>query len=147
MAVGQALPLDMLMYYDARPCGMNGLFKHETYEPLKGYYSFVAFDTLARLGTSVKTEYEKDGIYSCAATNGTDSAVVLTYYDEDDESENKMVELEIAGNSGKTVAEAYLLDENNDLTLVSKQYFTSEKFALIFDMKIHTSVLVKLVKA
>ena len=146
MSVGQALPLDMLMYYDARPCGMNGIFKHETYEPLKGYYSFVAFDALAKLGTSVKTEYEKEGIYSCAATNGTDSAAFLTYYDEDDESENKMVELEIAGNSGKTVAEVYLLDEDNDLTLLNKQYFTADKFTLVFDMKIHTSVLVKLFK-
>ena len=146
MAIGQALPLDMLMYYDARPCGMNGIFAHETYEPLKGYYSFVAFDALAKLGTSVKTEYEKEGIYSCAATNGTDSAVILTYYDEDDESENKMVELEIAGNCGKTMAEVYLLDEENDLKLISKQYFTTDKFALIFDMKIHSSMLIKLFK-
>ena len=27
MCIGQATPLDMLMYYDARPCGMNGIFE------------------------------------------------------------------------------------------------------------------------
>jgi hypothetical protein len=71
---------------------------------------------------------------------------MLTYYSEDDESENKMVELEIVGNAEKTAAEVYLLDEDNDLKLISKQYFTSNRFALIFDMKIHSSILVKLNK-
>ena len=146
MATGQALPLDMLMYYDARPCGMNGLFAHETYEPLKGYYSFVMFDNLVKLGTHVKSDYVTDDVYSCAATNGTDSAVMLTYYHEDDESENKTVELEIEGNRGNTRAEIYILDEDNNLKLLNKQYFTSEKFTLVLDMKIHTSVLVKLFK-
>ena len=147
MAIGQALPLDMLMYYDARPCGMNGIFAHETYEPLKGYYSFVMFDNLARLGRYAECEYHKDDVYTCAATDGKDGAVMLTYYSENDEAEAKTVELEIQGIAKKSKAEVYLLDENNDLKLVSYQYFTTDKFALILDMKIHSSYMIKVVEA
>ena len=145
MATGQALPLDMLMYYDARPCGMNGLFAHETYEPLKGYYSFVMFDNLVKLGKYAKCEYKKDDIYTCAATDGKNGAVMLTYYSENDDSEMKTVELEIQGNAKKSKAEVYLLDENNDLKLVSYHYFTTDRFALILDMKIHNSYMIKVV--
>lgn len=145
MATGQALPLDMLMYYDARPCGMNGLFAHETYEPLKGYYSFVMFDNLVKLGKYADCQYKSGDIYTCAATDGVDGCIMLTYYSENDEAEMQTVELEIIGNKKKSKAEIYVLDENNDLKLVSKHYFTTDKFALIFDMNIHTSVMVKLV--
>ena len=46
MCVGQNCGLDMLMYYDLRPCGMNGVFDFYTLKPLKGYYAFIAFSTL-----------------------------------------------------------------------------------------------------
>ena len=146
MSVGQALPLDMLMYYDARPCGMNGIFAHETYEPLKGYYSFVMFDNLVKLGKYAECEYMKDDIYTCAATDGKDGAIMLTYYSEDDESETKTVELEIQGNEKKSKAEVYILDEDNNLKLLSYQYFTTDKFALILDVKIHNSYMIKVVE-
>ncbi len=145
MSVAQALPLDMLMYYDARPCAMNGIFAPETYEPLKGYYSFVMFDNLAKLGKYAECDYSNNDIYACAATDGSDGAVMLTYYSDDDESENKMVELKIRANKQRSKAEVYILDEENDLKLVSYQYFTTDDFSLIFDMKIHSSVMVKIV--
>jgi len=147
MSIGQALPLDMLMYYDARPCGMNGLFAAGTYEPLKGYYSFVMFDKLVKLGKYAECEYKMDDVYTCAATDGKDGAVMLTYYSEDDTAEMKTVELEIKGNCTKSKAELYLLDENNDLKLMSYQYFTTDRFALILDMKVHTSVMIRVVEA
>ena len=49
----QSAPLDHLMYYDARPNGMNGLFAGITLEPMKGYYPFYAWARLADCGTQV----------------------------------------------------------------------------------------------
>ena len=146
MATAQALPLDMLMYYDARPCTMNGLFAHETYEPLKGYYAFVMFDNLVKLGKYAECEYKNGDVYTCAATDGTDGCIMLTHYSDNDDAETTTVELEILGNSEKCKASVYILDENNNLTLTSYQYFTSQKFALILDIPIHASTMVKLTK-
>ena len=49
----QSAPLDHLMYYDARPGGMNGLFDVTTLEPMKGYYPFYAWSRLVDCGTQV----------------------------------------------------------------------------------------------
>ena len=46
-------PLDHLMYYDARPFGMNGLFSYSSLEPMKGYYPFYAWSRLVDCGTQV----------------------------------------------------------------------------------------------
>ena len=58
----QAAPLDMLMYYDARVgCGMNGMFDPTSLLPLRGYYPFVAWRDLRRLGTEVATRCDEGG--------------------------------------------------------------------------------------
>jgi len=49
----QYAPLDHLMYYDARPVGMNGMFDMTTLEPMKGYYPFYAWARLLDCGTQV----------------------------------------------------------------------------------------------
>ena len=146
MAIGQALPLDMLMYYDARPCVMNGLFAPMTYEPLKGYYSFVMFDKLAKLGRYTECEYSKDDVYACAATNGDESGIMLTYYNENDDSEEKSVELEIESDSELSKAEVFILDKENNLAPRYYQYITSKKYALIINLKVHESAYVKITK-
>ncbi|MBQ4086215.1 MAG: hypothetical protein IJC54_06560, partial [Clostridia bacterium] len=47
MSVCQSIPMDMLMYYDARPCGMNGMFSTDFIcDCLKGYYPFRMFNEL-----------------------------------------------------------------------------------------------------
>lgn len=80
LTVGQDLPVDMLMYYDARVgCAMNGLFHNLTQAPLKAYYPFYAWDKLRKLGTQVKTtiDYVKNDerdpdncdIYAVSAAN------------------------------------------------------------------------------
>lgn len=86
MCVAQDSDLEMLMYYDARPCGMCGIFDTDTKAPIKGYYTFYQFKELRRLGTSVSIDVQKDQIYSCAATDGKDGAIFLTHYDDVDEA-------------------------------------------------------------
>ena len=53
MVAAQSSPVDMLMYYDARPRGMDGLFDAVTLWPMKGYYPFCAWAKLLDRGTQV----------------------------------------------------------------------------------------------
>ena len=147
MCIGQALPLDMLMYYDARPCAMNGLFEANTYKPLKPYYSFLAFRELARLGTQIKGEYEVGSIYSCAATNGEESAVVLTYYNEDDTLPAEEVKVSFKNAGGAKCVRCYVLDEEHDLSLTREEIFTAEQFSLYLQMPLHATVMIKIENA
>ncbi|MBR4895708.1 MAG: hypothetical protein IKZ41_04705, partial [Clostridia bacterium] len=146
MCTGQALPLDMLMYYDARPCVMNGMFEAETFRPLKGYYPFAAFRDLRALGTWIPTESADPDVYTCAATDGESLAVMLTNYNDRDDAPAKEISLRIEGVEGPCAAEVYLLDAEHDLTLLNTQYFDADSFALRLDLGLYSTVLVKVGK-
>ena len=147
MAAAQASPLDMLMYYDARPCGMNGLFHTDTLEPLKGYYSIKSFSELNDLGTHVKTE-QTDDVYSVAATNGSDGAILLTHFSDDDSTPADTLKLEIKNfpPCSAVKAEYYLLDKDHDMTLVREETFTAGDFCAYLELPVFTSYLVKFKK-
>ncbi|MBQ7336801.1 MAG: hypothetical protein IJW92_10055 [Clostridia bacterium] len=85
MLYAQNSPVDMMMYYDARPGGFNGLFDYYTKRPLKGYYPFVMWSKLCELGTAVATANDNPNVAAVAA-KGTDgkAAVMLSYFCEDD---------------------------------------------------------------
>jgi len=70
----QDAPLDMLMYYDARPSVFNGMFDHVTKWPLKGYYTFYAWSKLREdYGTQV----------ACTVQEGvSDDVIAVTGYVE-----------------------------------------------------------------
>ena len=80
MLQAQDLPIDILMYYDARPCAFNGLFDFYTMRPLKGYYPFVMFSELYQLGTQIALQCDDPDIYAVAAQNGEDTAVMAANY-------------------------------------------------------------------
>ncbi len=142
MCVSQYLPLDMLMYYDARPCGMNGMFNTDwVCENLKGYYPFKMFNELYKLKESVKTEGD-DNLYIAAASDGENSAIMLTYFDDNDNAEDVRVNISLEGLIGEKTAEIYLLDSEKDLQLADTKKVTNK---IHLDMKLYNSVLVKLV--
>ena len=147
MCASQALPLDMLMYYDARPCGMNGLFEAETYRPLKGYYPFVMFRDLKALGEWIPTESGDPDVYSCAAEDceGKSAAVMLTNYSDRDDAPEKEIEVKFAGFDSPCEAEVYLLDAEHDLAPVSVQRFSagSESFSVLVRLGLYGTALVK----
>ena len=144
MSVGQDSPLDMLMYYDARPCGMNGMFDTDTLKPLKGYYSIKSFSELAELGTHIKTEQGND-VYSVAATDGKNGAVLLTHFNDEDETPADTLKLEIKNFPVGTAlrAEYYLLDEEHDMKLMREETFTASDFAAYLELPLFTSYLIK----
>lgn len=102
----QDAPVDMLMYYDARPCGFNGLWD-AMLEPRKGYWAYYAWSKLAALGMQVTAEKVGLGedIYAVAATDASRGKVgifVVRYLEaSDDEFVHgpKPVTVSLAGGS------------------------------------------------
>ena len=144
MCVSQATDLDMLMYYDARPCGMNGIFEAGTYAPYKTYYDYVIFRDLLHLGTYVPTPYMDDEIYTCAATDGENYAMMLTYFDPKDDAEDRTLSLTFKKPAGEYKVEYYLTDNTLNHELVREEYFTADTFKVylkianysVYDIKI-----------
>ena len=146
MSICQNSSLGMLMYYDARPCGMNGIFKSYTYDRFKSYYTFIMFMDLRRLGTWVETRRLADeAFYSCAATDGKNAGVMVTYFVDDETAPAKEVTLDfenVKGENGVKV-EYFLLDETHDLEKVREETFTAESFSVYLDMPVYSSYYVK----
>jgi hypothetical protein len=113
MCKAQSLPVDMLMYYDARPTTWCGLFSCNTFAPQKPYHSFKAFGELYRLGGCVQPEIDGEFLYAAAATDGKTDGLMFSFYN--DEQTEKVRDVEISVNGAHGTAHVYLLDENNDL--------------------------------
>ena len=109
MADCQNAPVDMLMYYDARPTAMNGLWDMYAYEPLKGWYAFEAFRRLRRLGNHVRTELSpetaKKGEFHVAAarcgSGAHKAALVARFVERDETARPKNVALKLAKGAWK----------------------------------------------
>jgi len=106
---------DIGMFYDARNPGMNALFNSISGQPMRGYYPFIAWRNLRRLGTRVKTTSEfKNGVWTVAA-RGADrklGILVVNYTDDDNAFRPKRVTVRLA--SGKSLKQAlcHLTDRN-----------------------------------
>ena len=144
MAVAQTSGLlDMLMYYDARPCGMNGMFHQVDYSRLKTYYTISSFSHLSDMGTEVSGE-SADGVYTVAAGDGKgNGAMLVTHYDDNDETEAKDVKLSFKGFGGKVKVTYYLLDESHDMELMREEIFTADEFSAYVKLPLFTTYLVK----
>ena len=147
MCMSQYEELDNLMFYDARPCGMNSLFNTDfVFELLKGYYPFYIFNQLYKQGTAVLAKRDSEDVWACAA-KGEEQNVMLSYYNDDDSAPSKTVEVcfKNVSNGGKVALEYYLLDESHNVDLVRKEIFTSNEFFAYIDMPLHSTYLLKIV--
>jgi len=111
MLGSQQTTMDMLMYYDAQPTIWNGLFDYYTFKPLKGYYPFVMFNTLYKLGTSVEVAIDDECVYAAAAKDADNrQAIMICYYtDEEETMPVKDIVLDMCASAGSY--ELYLLDD------------------------------------
>lgn len=109
-ATVQNTSIDMLMYYDARPCQYCGLWEPFIYDLYKPYYSMFAFNKLYRLGTQVESTSDDGDVYTIAATNGENSAAIVTYYTYAADMPEKHVTVELDGDYN-----IFLLDNAHDL--------------------------------
>ena len=147
MLMCQSEPLDNLMFYDARPGGMNSLFCTDMIcECLKGYYPFYMFNQLYKLGDQVKTESDDAQIWACAAS-GDEQNVMLSYYTDDDSAPAKEVKVTFnnVNNPAGVRLEYYCLDEEHDGALVREEIFTAESFASYITLPLHSTYLLKIV--
>ena len=136
MATGQKLPVDMLMYYDARPCGMNGMFNTDNYECLKTYYSIAYFSNLLDLKNYVPEKATIQDLYTISAYDGNELGILLTHYNDDDNTEAKTVEIEFEGTKESTTATLYTLDGENDMT---KSEIKVENSKITLEIPLYTS--------
>lgn len=143
MCACQFVPLDMLMYYDARPCAMNGLFCTDwVCECLKGYYPFLMFHTLYELGSAAETVCCGEDIYACAAAGEGEYALLLTYYTDDDGAPpSASVTLNLTHVAQGTKCSYYLLDAAHDMSLWKEETYTGP---VTIDVGLHSSVLIKI---
>ena len=134
----QYSPLDMLMFYDARPCGMCSLF--ETDRPwvaLKGYYPFKMFNELYTLGNAASVSCDDNDVYIAAATNNkNEEAILLTYFaDETDvTSKNVTIDLKQLNSSDKIKLKFYLLDKENNCELIKEETICHSSFELTVEL-------------
>lgn len=145
MAEGQRSDLDMLMYYDARPCGMNGLFDTDFLQPLKGYYAFKAFSALRELGTCARTETESEELCACAATDGRTHRLLFTRFCDEDAAQTETVKIAVKGVSGPVKATVYATDEARSMAPLREEVFTAEEFALYLQAELFGIYLVEIV--
>ena len=113
MAKSQNASIDMLMYYDARPCVFNGLFDFYTLKPLKGYYPFVMWNELYILGNQTEALSDDPAVDVICASDGDAVCAVITYYSMDETADTKEVTV-----NGEGTYDVYTLDadHNYDLT-------------------------------
>ena len=100
MVACQAAPVDMLMYYDAKPdAHFNGLFDKTTFEPLKPYYALYAWGRLAATcRQTVKAGADIPDIYATAARgrNGKRAIFIVRYSSDENDSSARPVTLKVA---------------------------------------------------
>ena len=105
--------LDMLMYYDARPCVFNGMFDYYTLKPLKGYWPFAAFNELYKLGIHCSSSSDDESIYVTAAKNSDGGrAVMIAFFEDNDKAKSRGITLSGDDFSSYTFK---LLDKHHDL--------------------------------
>lgn len=143
MCGGQYAPVDMLMYYDARPCAFNGMFNTDfVNERLKGYYPFLMFNELYKKDYAVALNRDRaPNVYAAAAKNAEETAIMLTYYDFDEKEASIDVVIKLEGAAGERTAEIFLLDETHDCELVDT---AKVEDTVTLTMSLFSTVLIKL---
>ncbi len=144
MLMSQSEALDNLMYYDARPGGMNGMFCTDMISIiLKGYYPFYMFNKLYRLGDSVSSSVDgADDVWVCGA-KGNGKGVMVTYYNNDDNCPTKKVKVTFKNvdNKNGVCLKYYLHDKDHDCALMREEIFTAGEFSAYVDMPLYSTYL------
>lgn len=137
MSIGQASPLDMLMYYDARVNTVfNGMFDLYTLRPIKGYYPFLYFSALYELGNQAESHCDAQDVHVTAASDGDSCAAMLTYYPmEGDEIRQVTVSTDKGGDYRVRLTDGSVTNEERIVTAVNG--------SLTFDLKPNSILLME----
>ena len=136
MIAGQSAPVDMLMYYDARPSNWNGIFDR-FYGPLKTYFVFKCWAKLAELGKCIEVDtQEKIGLFALGAAKNGKTGVLLARFFDDDALPGELPVTFTLKKGDLRGAKLYLLDAAHDLTEIP--YRMDKAGNLLFGMKANT---------
>ena len=132
MAACQYADVDILLYYDARPCAFNGIYDSDIpSKKLKGYYSFYNFNKLYGIGESVSAETDDENLYSCAAYKDGKGGVMLTYFNTEDELADKDVDFELKlEENGKYKLKYYFSDKQKTNELIKEEIADGDRIKL-----------------
>ncbi len=153
MMMAQNSPIDMFMYYDARPSDWCGMFDTTFLTPLKGYYPFEMFGALYLMGEEVESVSDDIVLNVVAARNNGNSdecgmgGCMMTYYDCAETCGEKDVTLTLANIPlGTNKLEYYLLDEAHDMTLMRTETLASGVAGVTVDLHLDlfATVFIKL---
>jgi len=133
-------PVDMLMYYDARPSGFNGIFSmYVAAKTFKSYESIVQFNELYKLGRQVECVQEDEVLGAVAASDGKSGALMLSYYtDDDSETAVKMIDISLSGLAVKRLSVACVDKTHSGRT---RRVAASDKLTL--ELKPNSFALIK----
>ena len=147
MLASQRSSIDNLMFYDARPGGMNSLFSTDCVSSrLKGYYPFMMFNALYQLKQELPTESDTASVYALAAGSPDRAAVMLSHYTDDDAAPAQPVSVRLTGlQPGKaTLVTVRLLDDSHDCDEIQRFSFSSDHLELYLTLPLHASMLIEL---
>ena len=139
MCIGQRNDVDMLMYYDARPCAYSGLWDAFTYEPFKAYYSVRSFGELYRLGTEVAVEGLPSGVYAVAAKGESGVGFLMAYFSEQKNAPEIPVTVTLEG-AGEREYAVFVTDAEKT---GDKPLLATPKSELTLTLKPNTTVFVR----
>lgn len=132
-------------YYAAPPTsGWSGMFdRYGIVTPV--FYAFKAYNALYRLsGGQVEVKSDKDNIQILAAVGDNEGAVLISNHEQEDTV--CAIEMNNLFENTKRNVEIYLVDNDNELALVKKEFYTGEKTVQYINVKKNSIVLIKIIK-
>jgi hypothetical protein len=134
MSAMQDAPVDMLMYYDFRPCtSYCGFYDYQTRQHMPVYYTFYAWSKLRGDECACQVEGAEAEIYAVASTQEGKTVLMLTRYDGDNNACN-LAKLTISLKGGRIGKGCYhLTDDEHIYTEIP--LFPSEDGTVQIEMK------------
>lgn len=127
--------IDMLMYYDARPCAFNGLWDFYTLRALPGYYPFLWYGMFYDMKSEVECVSQPSDVYALSGIDENGKTLtVISYFIDDDNAPAKDISVDF-GRAGEY--EVCYLDNSHDPKVAET------KCKLEFTMPANSCLLIK----
>ena len=136
MIACQYAPVDMLMYYDAKPdAHFNGMFDKTTLRPLPAYYALYAWGQFAKCTTAVKVSADVPDIFAAAArgANGKRMLYLARYADDENFAYPRPVTVRLASGAFSPEVTVHLTDADRRHTEMRLPPVSANELRLIMD--------------
>ena len=142
MSALHAAPVDMMMYYDFRPCtSYCGFYDYQTDKHMPLFYAFYAWNKLKGKACSSKVE-GSDDVYAIASADGDRTVLMLSRYDGDNNACNiANVTVSLAGKKIEKLS-CHLTDEEHIYTEIP--LFPTEDGKVVVEMKNNAIALLEI---